>query len=95
MANQLTPALTPEQWAEFMNSELDIHDLVCYHEEGTAVIPDGDAHAAAAMLLYQQPFGFTWDDVDELRNQGRSSRPTGASTGSLADRIAALLPPRL
>ena len=48
--------------------------------------------AAAALAIYDQPNGFTWEDVDRLR-----ALPAATATpalADLADRIAALLPPR-
>lgn len=73
--------------------------------------PDGQ-HALAALALYGQPFGFTWEDWDLLREivqeayfggydgvgwsprWDMSSTDYGALVDRLADRIAALLPPR-
>ena len=72
---------------------------------------DGRAcKALAALALRDQPFGFTWDDVDALRyyadqniedagpfGEGWTSDETAKAQStcrSLADRIAALLPPR-
>lgn len=56
-------------------------------------------HALAAALLDGQSFGFTWADVDLLRDAGRAEDPyfdlpTCNAISDLADRIAALLPPR-
>ena len=53
-------------------------------------------HAAAALLLCGQPFGFTWEDVDSLAGE-QAYYECGhdeAKLASIADRIAALLPPR-
>lgn len=55
-------------------------------------------HALAALALHGQPFGFTWEDVDLLheikfRNEAEADE-LGLLAKSLADRIAALLPPR-
>jgi hypothetical protein len=52
-------------------------------------------HALAALALYGQPFGFTWDDVDRIRMAamyypGEMAR----ALDGIGDRIAALLPPR-
>ena len=44
-----------------------------------------DRHGLAALCLYGQPFGFTWDDVAMLEDLDRPD---------LASRIAALLPPK-
>lgn len=60
-------------------------------------------HAMAALALYGQPFGFTHEDVDGLREVAgwlmdinyHDADPEGAALcRSLADRIIALLPPK-
>lgn len=55
-------------------------------------------HALAALALHGQDFGFTWEDVDTLRSQARwlpaSQHRAEFVMSDLADRIAALLPPR-
>lgn len=63
----------------------------CDHE-----IPQHDVRAAAALLG-----GFTWEDVDTLRNVASSMSPAdpvdvrwAKELHELVDRIAALLPPR-
>lgn len=63
-----------------------------------------DLQAVAALCLYGQPFGFGWEDVEALRHAaagylsgdfiGRAGPDAGVALDSLADRIAALLPPR-
>jgi hypothetical protein len=35
--------------------------------KGYARVPSEARHALAALALYDQPFGFTWEDVDRLR----------------------------
>lgn len=65
--------------------------------------PIDDRHALAALALHGQPFGFDWEDVDALRNASAAVSSYAidddqwSSSGRLdrlADRIAALLPPR-
>lgn len=60
----VTPALTPEEWAML-------------GVDGSPICGQGDedreyaarkCHAVAARALYGQPFGFTWEDVDALRD---------------------------
>ena len=68
-----------------------------------------DLHALAALALHGQPFGFTWEDVDALRYDAEQARRLAVlhagrwygdmhelevRLSSIADRIAALLPPR-
>lgn len=57
-------------------------------------VPADIRHAVAALTLHGQPFGFTWADVDLLRNRMTPPTPRDLALGELADRIAALLPPR-
>lgn len=55
-------------------------------------------HPLAALCLHEQPFGFTWEDVDHLResihewDEQRRQRLEWVLR-DLADRIEALLPP--
>ena len=57
-------------------------------------------HALAALALHGQDFGFTWEDVDMLRDcsgwmdLGEPWPKEASALRDLADRIAALLPPR-
>lgn len=65
-----------------------------------------DPKGAAALCLHGQPFGFTWEDVDRLREFARDDEANDRVgdqcfgqefqrwARELADRIAALLPPR-
>lgn len=93
------PALSAEQWREYapLDRTLDHY--------APAVAYD-NAHGAAALALHRQPFGFTWDDVENVRESAKSARRAeierrGAGATSvvwgeledLADRIAAILPP--
>lgn len=95
------PALTPEEWAEvaevtdpaFALTELRIERDV-----------EDAPHAAAAIYLHGQPFGFTWEMHDALRFCAARTRAHDGPSGTdgnyaalcdeAADRIAALLPPR-
>jgi hypothetical protein len=78
----------------------DAAEWAYYPPPGKAVQewPTHTRHQLAAIALYGQPFGFTWEDVDLLRDYG-SYFDDGAERNidelhSLAARIAALLPPR-
>jgi len=59
-----------------------------------------DQHAVAAICLHDQPFGFSWEDVEILRkipfNEAGCERFVGygGPYRRLADRIQALLPPK-
>ena len=53
MSEKIEPAVTPEEWKEFRAGELHTTRL--------------GFHATAALSLHGKPFGFTWEDVDQLR----------------------------
>ena len=84
----MKPALTREEWRG---------SVLCIH-------PDDDPkhrHQYAALALHNQPFGFTREDVKNLRfiydmayvpHSGVSDAEL-AALDSLIDRISALLPP--
>lgn len=50
-------------------------------------------HTLAALALHGQPFGFTREDVEALRNLVADLHPNSEPFHSLAARIEALLPP--
>lgn len=85
MPEKIEPALTAEEWADWLAGN-----------EGYSY---GD-HRLAAVYLYGQPFGFTWEDVDAMRFAAHiivDARGVGEESDALRDiaaRIAALLPPR-
>lgn len=108
------PALTPAEWAGDpypvvergeervvrigKNEPLGITD-----ENGTAWVERPDTrHALAALSLWRATFGFSWGDVDRLRDvaethaaeSGDDWQDDVGPLKDLADRIAALLPPR-
>lgn len=98
----ITPALTPEQWAEVREDKLGEGDFLDSYG-GEHSVRGGREHALVALLLHNQPFGFTWGDVDLLRAtaqyvvRGDRLNLWGREAdrlNALADRIAALLPPR-
>lgn len=78
----IQPALTPEEWAAFTlpvdewpkdGSEVmgASNDFLRDRSGDVIVTTDWDVpknpHGLAAALLYGQPFGFTWADVDRCR----------------------------
>lgn len=103
-----TPALTPEEWASG-EAERGEHLWLSRRSGLTAgwshdgVPLAGMEHAVAALCLYGQPFGFTQEDVELLREAmvldhydgtGIDIVPgTDDKLSNLAARIAALLPP--
>lgn len=94
--SEIKPAMTPEQWKEVLADTL-VDQVEQMH---SAMTGTDVRHACAARDLHGQPFGFTWDDVDFLREAARTWYYTDSDDrpqpilDSLADRIAALLPPR-
>lgn len=98
MTDRISPALTPEEWADV----LAVGACVALTHAKTR-------KAEAAILLYGQPFGFTREDVEALQFEGndllawagdaetdeerqRMNRH-GFQLLNVASRIAALLPP--
>lgn len=71
MSDNVKAALTAEEWTEWTDKGEIVRHLryfAAYDGPKGGVLLDGpmrdrDAHAAAALCLYQQPFGFTSDDV--------------------------------
>lgn len=100
------PALTAAEWAKGLREVIDGYVDECLGvidvrlgEYGPPPSKGEQARALAALLLHGQPFGFTWDDVDLLRSVaedyvGEPAQETAPPLSNLADRIAALLPPR-
>jgi len=60
MADDVTPALSAAEW----NGVLAQHDGLAHLREQFGRLPFS-AHAIAALLLYEQPFGFTQQDVQD------------------------------
>ena len=92
---EIRPALSVAGWKT--GRDLDILTPTEKSEIAEVVIlPEGDPHALAALALHGQPFGFTWDDVELLRmfGNGDPMPHIRQQCNDLADRIAALLPPR-
>lgn len=91
----IQPALTPGQWEEAQQWAASTYgwggsdDLVS--------LSHWNDHAAAALHLHGQPFGFTHEDVRRVQFAARRflAMPIADAEAleRLADRIAALLPP--
>ena len=103
------PALMPNEWANLSEKpglravELARGILLLSNDEigveaALMTLTPRERHQAAALCLNDQACGFTWDDVDLLRTAGsrlESDAPAlKATVDDLAERIAALLPPR-
>jgi hypothetical protein len=93
MTERIEPALTPEEWAEWQAHPDSALRLSCAASEASL---DLDTHGLAALCLYQQPFGFTREDVEILTRCADSDGTYEEDVEPLRDltaRIAALLPP--
>lgn len=98
----MNPALTKEEWARLTIDEGQseyAEDAVADAIAESNLNTWGDArHALAALFLHGQPFGFTREDVELLREEAGHEIDAGNGREyrrleSLADRIEALLPP--
>ncbi len=112
--SEIKPALTAKEW-EYVRYEYDDSTEVLgggwgerehgranqavFLLEGGLDYRSGATHGVAAYLLHNQPFGFTREDVELLREiagneMGNTDDDTlWKPTFHLADRIEALLPP--
>lgn len=102
MNEPIKPALTPEEWKEFVSQEPlfkwvdlanpDVRKLVLRPRAAT---DQPNFHGIAALALYGQPFGFTREMLSALRELSTLA-PDHAELWELADaatdRIEALLP---
>jgi len=103
--SSIKPALTAEEWEQIPQDTRAEGDRFWENAWGEQC----ERYETAARALYGQPFGFTREDVQLVRQKARemyrSSELDGTKTGravywglarkwdSLADRIEALLPP--
>lgn len=91
MPDEIQPALTPEEWTEWLAVDLEsaaVHLLA----------RPGGERKLAALALYGQKFGFTREDVAALLKLAYGDVLDGFANErgraiAIADRIAALLPP--
>jgi hypothetical protein len=103
---EIKPALTAEEWdglltrhhegdeAGYVRDDEEIQNGL--EMELTAAADGQDRHAAAALALYGQPFGFTREDVQLLQDVAYHldhRQDQQAKLDSLAAHIEALLPP--
>lgn len=98
---KIEPALDAEEWSQVLANEDFEDDGDRQNRIDMELTVHADFHrhhAAAALALYGQPFGFTREDVKMLRGiafflADHHYRPGGAAAANIADRIEALLPP--
>ena len=60
MSDAPSPALSPSEWSGVLGQ----HDGLAHLREQFGKLPFS-THAIAALLLYEQPFGFTQQDVTD------------------------------
>jgi hypothetical protein len=60
MPEPITPALSAAEWSGVLSQ----HDGLAHLREQFGKLPFS-VHAIAALLLYEQPFGFTHEDVQD------------------------------
>ncbi len=107
--SEIKPAMTAEEWERVEVTDTSIglrvpDDYELPEDVDKAfelfVTRGTHEHRTAALCLYEQPFGFTREDVDLLRTVVReaSHREVGSdekdAMHDIADRIEALLPPQ-
>jgi hypothetical protein len=64
MPDEITPEITPALSAAEWNGVLAQHDGLAHLREQFGKLPFS-VHAIAALLLYEQPYGFTHQDVQD------------------------------
>ena len=84
MTDDIKPALQPPEWAAIMARA---EDLVALREQvkGSPFSP----HALAALFLYEQPFGFTPQDVIDEREVQAYCAAMSAKHGAAGDAATA------
>lgn len=100
----IPPALTSEIWNDLLEHGIRMTTIESAAEgmdlTRTLEEPERDEvarrHACAALCLYDQPFGFTHEDVEVLRfcANALDDDPRGPQLTALAVRISRLLPPK-
>lgn len=104
MADDTLPALSAEEWIQYGANRSVLRDFACDKRPWgprRRFTYEEKLHAAAAMALYDQPFGFARSDMYLLLDEATRHEQNGTSEDvrrcarlrDLAARIAALLPP--
>ena len=96
--HEIKLALTAEEWASVFPPSVRKH-ITQYALDGivNALMRDLTPQGLAAVALFDEPFGFTWEDVDEIEYAATELgffHIRDTRLPSIASRIAALLPPR-
>ena len=98
----MKPALTREEWERVKRGSVDEWGVDRGWIEHVMYTDKNGEHKAAAMLLHNQPFGFTREDVEWCRKAFSALLTVGSKSIvvipsgvlNLANRIEALLPPK-
>lgn len=104
VVEEVAPALSTEEWIQYGANRAVLSDFAADKRPWgprRRFTYEEKLHAAAAMSLYRQPFGFTHADVALLYAEADLHQRHGTSDDvvrarllrSLAARVAALLPP--
>ena len=64
----MEPARSAAEWEQFFKSGVNFQTQAPHISVGCRDV-ELDAHALAATMLYDQSFGFTWEDVDDERTE--------------------------
>lgn len=90
------PAMDAEEWGFLTDDSIEplAPRLAQAAVEATLPFHDISRHALAALALYQQPFGFTHDELDELLNADPELPEFWDRLERILAKVRALLPPR-
>ena len=103
MSDRFPPALTAAEWRALRANPGGSPAILLQQiqeERGLGAL----LHAQAALALLDQPFGFNWEDVDRCNELAVRDEEVAAlqwvreyrsGWRDLADRVAALMPPRV
>ncbi len=86
--SEIKPALMEEEWVAWLNDGAKVPEMVdaCYFDVFGGRAKDGSRHTQAAVALYNQPFGFTREDVeDERETAAELQRLAESSVGTVMD----------
>lgn len=87
MPDHTQPALSPEEWKAFEVDDGDArYDATYSHRlfikpHGGNSFEARERHGLAALCLYQQPFGFTHEDVKAIRGERIMTQATIQACG--------------
>lgn len=102
LSTKIEPALTAEEWHRALSVDYDIvreDDARWSLADERLQRTNSDYHGTAALALYGQPFGFTREDVTDMRiiaeSVGRAYVPPTSPEAELANDVFAGIGKRL